>query len=201
MFKRLLESRALGAMPLFTEYHLHKALKIVEEGPIGRGLLARRLGVGEGSARTIVKILKSGGLIRISRRGCEIKKEGLNLLKELRRHIVKTSKIEAWEFAIGKYAFATLVGNAGNKVKRGVEQRDAAIKAGASGATTIIFRHGKLLAPTISEDLEKDYPELAKVLFSTFEPNNNDVIVIGTANEETAAERGAEVAAGTLLRD
>jgi len=165
---------------------------------VGRGALAKRLGLGEGSARTVVKILKSGGLIKTSKKGCELTEKGRALFKELQRDITKIHKIEAGRLAVGEYAVAVLVRGAGNRVGHGVEQRDAALLAGAAGATTIIYRDGKLRAPTISEDLKKDHPELARKLLSIFEPKNNDAIVIGSADEETAAERGAEAAAYTL---
>jgi hypothetical protein len=146
----------------------------------------------------VIKILKSGGLIKTSKKGCELTEKGRVLFKELRRRIAKIHKIEAGRLAVGEHAVAVLVRGAGKRVKRGVEQRDAALLAGAVGATTIIYRGGKLRAPAISEDLGKDHPELARKLLSVFEPKDNDVIVIGSADEETAAERGAEAAAYTL---
>lgn len=198
MLKQLLEGRTPGALPLFTEYHLRKALDLMNKAAIGRGMLAKKLGLGEGSARTVVKILQSGGLVKTSKKGCELTKKGQALLKELQRHIIKIHKIEAGKLAVGKHAVAVLVRDAGHRVRRGIEQRDAALIAGAAGATTIVCRGGKLRAPTIGEDLEKDYPQLAKKLLSILEPKDNDVIVIGSADEETAAERGAEAAAHTL---
>lgn len=198
VLEQLLKRRAPGALPLFTEYHLRKALDLMSKTVVGRGALAKRLGLGEGSARTVVKILKSGGLIKTSKKGCELTEKGRALFKELQRDITKIHKIEAGRLAVGEYAVAVLVRGAGNRVGHGVEQRDAALLAGAAGATTIIYRDGKLRAPTISEDLKKDHPELARKLLSIFEPKNNDAIVIGSADEETAAERGAEAAAYTL---
>ncbi len=196
--EQLLKRRTPGALPLFTEYHLRKALELIGDGRVGRGLLAKKLSLGNGSARTVIKILKSAGLIKTSKKGCELTEKGQTLFKELRRRITKIRKIEAGRLAVGEYAVAVLVRGKGNRVGHGVEQRDAALLAGAAGATTIIYRGGKLRAPTISEDLEKDHPKLARKLLSVFEPKDNDVIVIGSADEETAAERGAEAAAYTL---
>lgn len=196
--RRLLEGRAPGALPLFTEYHLRKSLDLMSKAAIGRGALAKKLGLGEGSARTVVKILKAGRLIKTSRKGCELTKKGRALFKELQRHIIKIHKIEAGGLAVGKHAVAVLVRGAGNRIRHGVEQRDAALLAGARGATTIIYRGGKLCAPTISDDLEKDHPELAKKFLSIFDPKDNDVMIVGSADEEAAAERGAEAAAYTL---
>ncbi len=195
---QLLKGRALGARPLYTEYHVRKALDLISKASFGRGMLGKELGLGEGSARTVVKILKSGGLIKTSKKGCELTKKGKVLLKKLQRRIIKISEIEA-RGLMGEHAVAVLVRNAASKVKHGVEQRDAAIMAGAAGATTIIYRGGKLHAPAIGEDFEKDYPQLAKKLLSIPELRNNDAIVVGYADEETFAERGAEAAAHTLI--
>ena len=193
-----MQGRVPGALPLFNEFHLRKALCLIAEGEIGRGRLAERLGLGEGSARTVVKILKTGGLIKTSRRGCELTPKGAALLKESRGCAIEVHTIEAGKLALGKRAVAVLVRRAGGKVRYGIEQRDAALKAGATGATTIVYRAGKLSAPAISDDVEQEFPQLAEIILLTFKPKENDVIVIGSADDEIAAEIGAEAAASTL---
>jgi len=55
----LIKEKAPGPALTFTLLHLIKALELMAEGPIGRGKLAKSLGIGEGTVRTIIKRLKS----------------------------------------------------------------------------------------------------------------------------------------------
>ena len=88
---------------------------------------------------------------------------------------------------------------AANKVRQGIEQRDAAIKAGATGAAMLMYKGGKLIMPTISEYVARDYPSVAKQIMEIFQPKESDVIILGSANTKDLAEDGARAAAWTLM--
>ncbi|HID90484.1 TPA: DUF4443 domain-containing protein, partial [Candidatus Bathyarchaeota archaeon] len=118
----------------------------------------------------------------------------------LTRRIGGVVRIDAGQLTVGKIDVAIVVKDTGHKVRSGVQQRDTAIKVGAKGATTIVYCGGKLVAPYVSEDVERDYPEVAAQIFSSFSLNENDVVVIGTAGDEEKAEEGAYAAIRTLLR-
>jgi hypothetical protein len=107
----------------------------------------------------------------------------------------KFVQIDAGGLTVGEVDIATIVRGAASKVKRGIEQRDEAIKAGADGATVFIFRRGKLQFPDGFMDVEKG---LTKVIIEKFSPREGDVIIIGTARDPAKAEAGAKAAAGTL---
>jgi hypothetical protein len=82
----------------------------------------------------------------------------------------------------------------------GIEQRDAAIKAGALGATTIIYTKGKLIIPGSPEDAFRDSPEIRKMLIKKLKPKEGDSIIIGSADDEKSAKLGAKAAALETLR-
>lgn len=90
------------------------------------------------------------------------------------------------------------MGNNGNKIKMGVEQRDSAIMAGAEGATTLVVIDGKLIVPPDYVIDEHD-PNLAKLLHEKFNLREGDAIIIGTASTVSKAEDGALAAAFDLL--
>lgn len=46
-----------------------------------------------------------------------------------------------------KIQFVVLLKKFGFAIKSGIEQRDAAIKMGAKGATTLLFKDGKFVMP------------------------------------------------------
>lgn len=185
---------AVGPLPRFAEAQVRITLELIaERGPMGRKSLTEKLGVGEGSVRTILDRLKREGLITSSRRGHELTAKGR---RRIRARAGKFVQIDAGGLTVGGADVATLVRRAATKVKRGIEQRDEAIKAGADGATVIVFRRGKLRFPDGFMSVEKG---LAKSLVEIFSPHEEDVIVIGTARDVASAETGARAAAQTLL--
>jgi hypothetical protein len=86
-------------------------------------------------------------------------------------------------------------------VKTGVEQRDAAIKVGALGATTLIFNRGKLRMPLADEDVSPKDSKVHSLLISELQPSDNDIVIIGSANDESTAEIGALAAVLETLRN
>jgi len=204
-FKQLLEKitseKAPGPSPTFSIFHVLRAIELIAEKPIGRSKLAEELKVGEGTVRTIISRLKNAELIATSKAGCSLTSKGLKLWNEYRRVFRKKVKIRKSELTLAEYNFAILVKNCAHKVKSGMRQRDAAIIAGARGATTIIFKEGRLAIPFVSDDVAKDFPEAANHIIRLLEPEENDVIVIGSADSLGKAEYGTLAAAWTLVND
>ncbi|HVP93304.1 MAG TPA: DUF4443 domain-containing protein [Acidobacteriota bacterium] len=203
-FKGFLEKisseKAPGPSPSFSLFHMLKAIELIAEGAIGRNKLAENLNVGEGAIRTIIERLKDAGLITMSRAGCTLTNKGAKLWKEY-KSALKKIEIRKNELALAQYSSAVLIKNGGNKIRSGVEQRDAAVKAGARGATTIILKGGQLIIPSVSSDMINDFPEAANQIIRLLKPEENDAIVIGSGTTLCEAEHGALAAAWTLLDD
>jgi len=183
---------AVGPLPRFAEVHIHKALELIaKHGKIGRKELTRELGVGEGSVRTILNQLKKQGLITSSREGHALTTKGKWLLGKPLKFI----RIDVGNLAVGKINVATLVRRAADKVRRGTEQRDEAIKAGADGATVLVFKRGKFQFP---DKFLKVKDSVNEYLLRIFRPSENDVLIIGSASDLFTAENGAKAAANSL---
>jgi len=193
---------APGRAPYFIEAHLVKALKIVDsEGPVGRVRLSKILGLGEGAVRTLVKHLKNEGLIKISRTGVILTDSGKKLSSFLNSRISSETDVPQSSLTVGPFNIAVLVKNVADAIKYGLEQRDAAIKVGASGATTLIFSHGGLVMPRAEgEDIFKNIPAIRDVLISKLKPREGDVVIIGSGNDRLTAELGAIAAALETLK-
>ncbi|MCD6431747.1 hypothetical protein J7L33_03465 [Candidatus Bathyarchaeota archaeon] len=193
---------APGRAPYFIEAHLVKALKIVDsEGPVGRVRLSKILGLGEGAVRTLVKHLKNEGLIKISRTGIILTDSGKKLSSFLNSRISSETEVPQSSLTVGPFNIAVLVKNVADAIKYGLEQRDAAIKVGASGATTLIFSHGGLVMPGAEgEDVFKNIPAIRDVLISKLKPCEGDVVIIGSGNDRLTAELGAIAAALETLK-
>jgi len=197
----LIKEKAPGPALTFTLLHLIKALELMAEGPIGRGKLAKNLGTGEGTVRTIIKRLKDSNLIEISREGCRLTSFGRKLWEKFKRKIPKKVFLEKNEFSLAQYSVAVLVKGYGSKVGTGMKQRDAAIMAGADRAITMVAKDKKLIIPRISDNIAKDYPIAYKQIVKLLNPEQNDVVIVGTAKTREKAEYGALAAALTLLED
>jgi DNA-binding PadR family transcriptional regulator len=183
---------AVGPLPRFAEVHVRRALELIaEHKTIGRKQLAKKLGVGEGSMRTILNQLKKQSLITSSRGGHALTAKGRHALGKPLEFV----QLDVGDLTVGEVDVATIIRGAATKVKRGIEQRDEAIKAGADGATVLVFKAGKLRFPDGFTRVEKGF---AKSLIEIFTPCEGDVIIIGTARGLTKAEEGAKAAAQSL---
>ena len=201
IIEKVAEKIAPGRTPLFTEAHVIKALEEIQaQEQVGRMKLSRILGLGEGTTRTLIKHLKNEKLIKISKSGIELSERGKDLFSILRAEISKEIEIPPSQLTVGAFNVAILVRDVGSAVKYGLEQRDAAIMTGAHGATTLIFSKNKLTMPGVTEDIFKDNPLIRDVLLSKLKPKENDVIIIGSAEDKRVAEFGAKMAAFELLK-
>ena len=191
-----------GPTPVFTPVHVSRALLCIgDEGPIGRIELSRKLGVGEGAVRTIIRHLVRAKVVATAKGGCVLTARGSTLYKTLRLKLSKPYVINDRQLALDKWSVAVLVKGAGGLMKRGIEQRDAAVRAGATGACTLICRDGKLVMPRgeggewtlASKELLSQEIKLA------LNPENNDVIIIASASTREMTEYCAVAAALTLV--
>jgi predicted transcriptional regulator len=198
--EKLTHEKAPGPSPSFSVFHLLLALELIHENSIGRNRLAEQLHLGEGVARTLIERLKDAGLIITSKAGCSLTNNGAKLWKEYGTTLKKV-EIQRNELAFADHNFAVLIRNHGQKVKSGMEQRDAAVMAGAKGATTMLFRKGRLVFPSTNRDVTKDFPEASKQILSLLEVKENDAVIIASSDDSRKAEYGALSAAWTLLDD
>jgi predicted transcriptional regulator len=199
-FEEIACGKAPGPSPTFSVFHLILAIDFIAEKTIGRNKLAGSLGIGGGAVRTIIERLKNAGLIEISKAGCSLTARGLKTWEDF-RSVFKKVEVGKSELVSGKYNFAVLVRDCGAKVKSGMEQRDAAIMSGARSATTMVMRRGRLIIPSVSNDVAKDFPEAAKQVTRLLDAKENDVVVIGSADSPLKARDGTFAAAWTLLNN
>jgi hypothetical protein len=203
-FKQFLEKlageKAPGPTPSFSVFHLLLALELIANKSVGRSKLAQELGVGEGVGRTVIGRLREAHLIATSKIGCQPTEKGLMLFNNY-QSTVRKAAIAKNELTFTDYNFAILVRNRGHKVKSGIEQRDAAVMAGAKGATTMLFRKGCLIFPSFDRDVAKDSRKASNDTVALLKPEENDVVIIASAENMRKAEYAALAAAWTLLND
>ena len=202
-FKRLIESlaspRGPGPSTTFSMFHIFLALELMAKKPIGRNKLAKKMNVGEGAVRTIISRLKDSGLIITSKEGCILTDKGKSVWKKFESFFPKRVEIKKTALTTSDYSYSFLVKDKGTKVKSGIDQRDAAIMGGARRAIVIVFKNGRLIIESVSDSVEKDFPEAANIILKNLRPEDNDVIIIAGANNPLKAKRGAFAASWVLI--
>ncbi len=173
--------------------HIFKALQLAKmNGHISRDLLIKELSLGGGSIKTLVKHLKTTDMIKTSNAGTILTEKGERIISQILLHIPKETVIPSSSITIGKFNYAVLVKDSANSIHSGIEQRDIAIKSGAAGATTLLFKDGKFLVPKTNFDALANELNIQKVLKKKLQPDDNDVIIIGSDN---ISKQNAEIAA------
>ncbi len=201
LLKELVGGKAPGPTPSFLTVHVIKALELIAEKPIGRNKLSKELSLGEGATRTLVERLREHGLILVGRRGCIFSKKGAKLWDNLHAVLPRKIVLGKSELTLGTFDVALIVKGYGSRVGVGMEQRDAALLIGAKGATTLIFKNGKLVIPPDDRDVAEAFPTVYRKLRRSLEPEEGDVIVVGSADNLRRAEYGALTAALSLLNN
>ncbi len=197
--KGLSGTKAPGPSATFTVFHIFYALELMSQKTMGRNKLAKELNVGEGAIRTIINRLIDAGLIVTSKEGCNLTPKGVAIWKQFEEAFPQRTEVPKTELTTADYNYAFLVKNRGNKVKSGIDQRDAAIVAGAKRAVVIVENKGHLRIESVSENIDEEFPEASRKILKGMKPDENDVIVIAGGETALKAKRGAFAAAWTLL--
>jgi predicted transcriptional regulator len=202
-FKKFMQQiagkKAPGPSTSFTIFHVFYALDLLSQNPQGRNKLAEKLNVGDGAVRTIIGRLVDAGLVETSKEGCNLTKKGLDIWGQFKEIFPKRIEIPKSELTGSEFNFAFLVKDSGQKVGSGIDQRDAAIIAGARKALVIVVRGGHLSIESVSDCIEQQYPKAANLLIEELKPQDNDVIIIAGADSLLKAKRGAFAASWSLV--
>jgi predicted transcriptional regulator len=204
-FKKFIESlaseKAPGPSTTFSMFHIFFAIELLAQKPVGRNKLAETMGVGEGAIRTIISRLKDAQLIVTAKEGCRLTEKGMQTWKKFEELFPARVEIEKNELTHSECNYAFLVKNSGHKIGSGIEQRDAAIMGGAKRAIAIVSKKGHLVIDSVSSSIEKEFPEAAAKILRNLKPEDNDVIIIASADTLVKAKRGAFDAAWVLIGD
>lgn len=193
---KIINTPQYGPMFRFSDSNVYWALYLLSNGKrMGRKKLADSIGVGEGSMRRIIDTLREWEMITIKQTGITITKSGTGFLNELPLKVVD---IDLGDSVVGKHQQGVVVSGVANKIGNGMQQRDAGIRAGAEGCTTIVIRDGVLMIPP-DWNIDKENPALASKIRNETGMTENDVIIVGSSDNEHAAVNAALTAAFELF--
>jgi Asp-tRNA(Asn)/Glu-tRNA(Gln) amidotransferase B subunit len=195
--QKVADRYAPSRMLSFDMVHVFKTLQLIQEsGHVSREKLCEDLGLGEGTIKTLVRHLKMQNLIESTNAGTKMTKNGRSFFSELLSSIPSEISLSKCAITLGKFNYAVLVKQMSSMIKDGIAQRDAAIRMGASGATTLLFKDNKFLIPQTDFDSLKDEHQLSEQMIKNLHPQDGDVIIIGSDNySRMKAEFAAKSAA------
>jgi hypothetical protein len=193
---KIIEVPQFGPMFRFSDANIYWALHLLSDGRrIGRKKLAEMVGVGEGSMRKIIDSLKNWNYVLVKQTGITITKSGQAFLSQIPIRVVE---VELGGSTVGLYSQSVLVLGVSDKVYNGMQQRDAGIKVGATGCTTVVIRDGALMIPP-DWNIDEQNPELAYEIRKETGITQNDVIIVGSADTKILAVEAAINAAFELI--
>ena len=209
--------------PTFTRAHVFLSLLIFDANPkgIGRYRLKEELLIGSGTARSLIEklknkvrfidVMRNDGFKSNRRSGHILTKKGEAFLIEFKKKIplLTSGDLEVLREIIieseKNIATICMVKNGFEKMKYGVEQRDAAILVSGSGATCLQFDGENLNFPLASSDekdsVNKEILNYFKSLISKEDGKleNGDVIIIGLGSDSKKSRLASLNAALTLI--
>lgn len=200
MYVRALEKVATRYAPSrllsFGAVHVFVALQLMQEnGRASRDMFCKRLGLGGGATKTLVKHMKMRGLVETSNGGTRLTSKGKAICQGISSAMPAEMPLPKSSVALGSYNYAVLLREFGFAIGSGIEQRDAAIRMGATGATTLLYREGRFAMPDSGHDPLKKEQALRKELTEKLSPQDGDAVIIGSAQSARVAELAAKDAA------
>lgn len=203
-FVRLVGAADGRVAPAFGPHHAAVTLVMIgREQPLGRYELCQNLSVGEGSARTLLKRLTESEYISPEgKQGQRLTEKGQQLFDEVSKEVPLGLFLDASALVMYENAYANLVRNKGDDVRDGIRQRDEAIIRGgyySAGATTLIMKHGSIVMPPDDFQTLIEYERETLLILESLRPAENDVIIIGSADDPNLAREVSMAAVMTLF--
>jgi hypothetical protein len=180
--QRICSNYAPSRVISFNMVHVFKTLQLIKSrGHISRDILSKELGLGDGSIRTLIRHLQMNNMIKATNAGTRMTNRGEALLSELLLSIPAEMSLPRCSIALGKFNYVVLLKRHSHAIKSGIEQRDAAIKICAKGATTLLFKQNKFVMPSNTNyDTLQKKPQISKLLIRMLNPEERDAIIIGS---------------------
>jgi len=188
----------VGNIPSYVKTDIIRAFLLIKEN-ISRNELVSKLGLGEGTIRTILDILKNKNLICSTKQGHSLTEEGNLFLKKTEKSIV-VKRLILEDFYPKLKKAVVLLKKADKNIKISFEQRDIAVKQGADGAVILKFDN-KLCIPDTNINFKKNYKKAYDEILKCFDFKKGDILIICFAESSRNAENGSLAIALSMSKE
>lgn len=181
---RLTDTFGTGPERKFRDAHIFYVLHLLDrEGVMGRSTLAKTMGLGEGSVRSIIEILRRWDVVDIRQAGISLNENGRAFLRDISMRMVDVPETG---YVPGSFQQGLVVTGAADRVTDGMHQRDRGIIAGATGASVFVMKDDSLIMPT---DWNMDYrdPDFSREVRKVGMCDGDVLVISGASERDTAA--------------
>ena len=167
---------------------LQALYEIGKEGKIGRYTLSKILNLEESTTRTLLSHFRKKNIVSSKvRSGHVLSENGRKIYTELKSMIVDLKEVEDLEeLKFAPFAYGIVINDFVEIVKKGLEERDEAVKAGGKGITLLICKNGKIAIPGVYDKIEET---LQKKIEKQFKTINKCILLIVSADTKEIAKR------------
>ena len=177
----------------FSIPHVLKALQLLYNDQfVSRATFGKEIHLGEGAVKTLISHLKESKMIDSAKSGSFLTEKGIKFTKQIQSTIPVECTVKKCKLIPGKNNHAILLRNYSFAIKSGLEQRDFAILYGSSGCVTILFQKGKFVFPGETKDCFENDKKTKSLLIQELKPQEGDVVIISSSNDEFVAEISAK---------
>lgn len=195
---KILGYKEFGPIYRFTDAEIYWTLWYLSRAKIlGRRTIASNVGLGEGSIRSILNILKEWDLVHIRSKGIVLSENGRRFLDAIPLNIVEIPVLGNYLDDEELHRCCVHVSKRASKVTDGIRQRDMCIKNGAKGCVTFVMTDGRLTIPP-DIDMESNHDVTGEIVKSAG-MCNGDVLVVGYSLDRLGAANGALSASLDLI--
>ena len=178
----------VGNISSYVKTDILRAFLLVKEN-VSRNDLVKKLGLGEGTVRTILDILKDKNLIYSTKKGHSLTEKGVLVFKKIEKNIV-VKKLILGDFYPELEKAVVLLKKADKNIKICFEQRDIAVKQGVEGAVILKFDK-ELYIPNADINFNKNYKKSYDEILKRFDFKKGNILIVCFAKSLRNAENGA----------
>lgn len=176
----------------FSAPHVFVALQLLSRQKyVSRATFCSELHLGEGATKTLIAHLKEAGLVESVKSGTLLTKKGNLFVKKFLETVTAECTVKKCEIAPARYNHAIILKKYSKAIGNGMQQRDYAILYGSVGATTLVYKNNQFVFPTGKSDMLLDDGLTMKNLVEKLAPQEEDVVIIASADDPFVAKISA----------
>jgi len=165
-------------------------LYALHDQPLGRRTLVEKTGITEMTVRTHLNKLRDAGLVSMAKSGTELTDKALNGFGEILGAIDKVAEVSIEPLSLSTANVAAHIQGHAEAADRTLHFRDAAVRAGATGAILLIWDGEGWSFSEDADALRENNPRERDLLSAQFEGRSGDVLVIAFGSTMPIAQAG-----------
>ena len=130
--------------------HVVKTVLLLGKRKMSRSKVMKELSLNEASARTLLASMEKNSIATVEKKGHVLTNKGSKLFNELSRGLCGPLFFDKSGLGISKHNVCYVVKNKSRKIRKGVEQRDSAVRYGEDGLIALVMKE-RLVIPCMEK--------------------------------------------------